>query len=145
MELTRDLDIARQQYTDTMARRMAVERAGALEASELAERYVLTRAPSLPYVPAFPNRPLIIIVGLFLGISLGLAAGILAEAFDDTIRGTRDMRTILGAPPIAAIPLILTSAETKAVANSRRRLAFSVGIVTIAIAVYVQLQRSAVV
>lgn len=143
MELTRDLDIARQQYTDTMARRMAVERAGALEASELAERYVLTRAPSLPYQPAFPNRPLIIVVGLFLGISLGLAAGIFAEAFDDTIRGTRDMRTILGAPPIAAIPLIRTTAETRALTNSRRRLALMVGIVTIAIAVYVQLQRSA--
>jgi uncharacterized protein involved in exopolysaccharide biosynthesis len=142
MELTRDLDIARKQYTDTMARRMAVERAGALEASELAERYVLTRAPSLPFEPAFPNRPLIIIIGLFLGVSLGLAAGILAEAFDDSIRSTRDLRMILGAPPIAAIPSIHTMSEVKAMAASRRRLALMVGVVTIAVAIYVQLQRS---
>ncbi len=142
MELTRDLDIARQQYTDTMARRMAVERAGALEASELAERYVLTRAPSLPFKPAFPNRPLIIIIGLFLGVSLGLAAGILAEAFDDSIRSTRDMRTIIGAPPIAAIPLIRTAAEAQAVVSSRRKLALAVGAVTIIVVVYVQMQRS---
>lgn len=142
MELTRDLDIARKQYTDTMARRMAVERAGALEASELAERYVLTRAPSLPYKPAFPNRPLIIIIGVFLGISLGLGAGILAEAFDDTIRSTRDMRTIIGAPPIAAIPLIRTTSEAQAVVRSRRKLALAVGAVTIAVAIYVQMQRT---
>lgn len=142
MELTRDLDIARSQYTDTMARRMAVERAGALEESELAERYVLTRAPSLPYRPAFPNRPLIIIAGIFLGISLGMAAGILAEVFDDTIRSTRDMRTIIGAPPVAAIPLIRTTSEAQAVVSSRRRLALMVGVATIAVAIYVQLQRS---
>jgi uncharacterized protein involved in exopolysaccharide biosynthesis len=142
MELFRDLDIARQQYTDTMARRMAVERAGALEASELAERYVLTRAPSLPYRPAFPNRPLIIIIGVFLGISLGLAVGILAEAFDDSIRSTRDMRAILGAPPIAAIPVIRTTGETRAVTRSRRKLALAVSVATIAVVIYVQLQIS---
>jgi uncharacterized protein involved in exopolysaccharide biosynthesis len=145
LELTRDLDIARQQYEDTMSRRMAVDRAGALEASELAERYVLTRAPSLPYKPAFPNRPLIIIIGLFLGATLGMAAAILAEAVDDSIRSTRDMRTIIGAPPIAAIPLIQTTTEVRAVVHSRRRLALAVGAATIAVAIYVQLQRSGVI
>ncbi len=145
LELTRDLDIARQQYEDTMARRMAVERAGALEDSKIAERYVLTKAPSLPYKPAFPNRSLIIIVGLFLGVSLGMVAGIIAEAIDDSIRSTRDMRTIIGAPPIAAIPLIQTTAEVRAVVHSRRRLALAVGTATIAVAIYVQLQRSGVI
>ena len=142
MELTRDLDIARQQYTDTMARLMAIERAGALEESELAERYVLTRAPSLPYKPAFPNRPLIIIIGLFLGATLGMAAGILAEAVDDSVRTTRDLRTIVGAPPIAAIPMIQTAAEAQAVVRSRRKLALVTGAAVIAVAIYVQLQIS---
>ena len=142
LELSRDLDIARQQYEDTMGRRMAVERAGALEASELAERYVLTRAPSLPFKPAFPNRPLIMIIGLFLGISLGMAAGIIAEAFDDSIRSTRDLRTIIGAPPIAAIPRIQTTAEGRAVLRSRRNLVLGVTTAAILLAVYVQLQIS---
>jgi uncharacterized protein involved in exopolysaccharide biosynthesis len=142
LELTRDLDIARQQYEDTMARRMAVERAGALEESEIAERYVLTRAPSMPYKPAFPNRPLIIIIGLFLGASLGMAAGIIAEAFDNSIRSTRDLRAIIGAPPIAAIPKIQTTAEGRAVLRSRRRLVLWVTTAVVLVAVYVQLQIS---
>jgi len=145
LELTRDLDIARNQYEDTMARRMAVERAGALEASELAERYVLTRAPSLPFKPAFPNRPLIIIIGLFLGISLGMAAGIIAEAFDDSVRSTRDLRTVIGAPPIAAIPRIQTTAEGRAVLRSRRNLVLGVTAAAILVAVYVQLQISGII
>ena len=142
LELTRDLDIARSQYQDTMSRRMAIERAGALEDSEIAERYVLTRAPSMPYKPAFPNRPLIIIIGVFLGVSLGMAAGIMAEAFDDSIRSTRDLRTIIGAPPIAAIPRIQTTAEGRVIMRSRRNLILAVTTATILVAVYVQLQIS---
>jgi hypothetical protein len=121
---------------------MAVERAGALEDSEITERYVLTRAPSMPYKPAFPNRPLIIIIGLFLGISLGMAAGIIAEAFDDSIRSTRDLRTIIGAPPIAAIPRIQTTDEGLVIMRSRRYLLLGVITATILVAVYVQLQIS---
>jgi hypothetical protein len=52
------------------------------------------------------------------------------------------MRTIIGAPPIAAIPLIRTASEAQAVVSSRRKLAVAVGAVTIIIAVYVQMQRS---
>lgn len=140
LELTRDLEIARQQYEDTMARRMAVERAGALEASELAERYVVTRAPSLPYKPAFPNRPLIILIGIFLGITFGLGAGILAEVLDDSIRNTRDIRTILGAPPIAAIPVIRTESENRAIARGRRWSFIAFTMLVIFVAAYVQLQ-----
>lgn len=142
LELSRDMTIARQQYEDTIARRMAVDRAGALEASELAERYVLTRRPSLPYKAAFPNRPLIIIIGVFMGVTFGLGIGILAEIFDDSIRNTRDIRTIIGAPPIAAIPMIRTDAEVQAIGRSTRLSVVALSVLVILLASYVQLQRS---
>ncbi len=144
LELTRDLNIARQQYEDTIARRIAVERAGGLYESNLAERYEVTRQPSLPFAPAFPNRPLIILIGLFLGISGGLGIGILAEVIDDSIRNTRDIRTIVGAPPIAAIPTIHTESETQAISRNRVLTAAAYGAIIILVAVYVQLQRSGV-
>ena len=121
---------------------MAVERAGALEASDLAERYVLTRAPYLADSPAFPNRPLIILIGIFMGVTFGLGIGILAEALDDSIRNTRDIRTIIGAPPIAAIPLIRTASEAKAVRRSQRMSILLAGTIVIIVAIYVQLQIS---
>jgi uncharacterized protein involved in exopolysaccharide biosynthesis len=143
--LSRDLTIARQQYEDTMARRMAVERAGALEASDLAERYVLTRAPYLADTPAFPNRPLIILIGIFMGVTFGLGMGILAEVLDDSIRNTRDIRAIIGAPPIAAIPLIRTAGEARAVRRSRRMSILTAGAIVVAVAIYVQLQINGVI
>ena len=141
LELTRDLTIARQQYEDTIARRMAVERAGSLEESDLAERYVLTKAPSMPYEPAFPNRPLIIFIGVFLGITFGFGIGILAEVIDDSIRNTRDVRTIVGAPPIAAIPMIRTRAEAHSMRRNRVWTGVGLGLLVIVVGTYVQLQR----
>jgi hypothetical protein len=125
-----------------MERRLAIERAGALEASDIAERFVVTRAPTLPYDAAFPNRPLIIFIGVFLGITVGLGMGILAEVIDDSIRNTRDVRTIVGAPPIAAIPVIRTETESRAVVRSRRLTMIGVSLLLVLVATYVQLQIS---
>ena len=144
LELTRDLGLARKQYEDTMSRLMAVERAGILEEEELSERYVVTRMPSLSYIPAYPNRPLIVIITIFLGVTFGIGAGLFREAVDGTVRGTRDIFTIMGAPPIAAVPKIMTLAEVAAV-KKQRIIAMSAVVASIAlVAIYVQLQRTGV-
>ena len=142
LELTRDLGLARDQYEDSKSRLMSVQRAGNLQEDELAERYVVTRYPSLPYDPAFPNRPLFMLIGVFLGLTTGLLVGIVAEALDGTIRNTRDIRMILGMPPIAAIPEISTNADELTARRSRLVYAASVGLVVVATAVYVLMQRS---
>ena len=141
LELTRDLGLARNQYEDIRTRQMSVQRAGVLEEEELSERYVVTRRPSLTYTPAFPNRSLFIIVGLFLGITFGIGAAIVAEALDGTIRSTRDIRMIMDMPPIAAIPAIATT-EDIAQARSSRLMSFVAVFVTIAVVVaYALMQR----
>ena len=141
LELTRDLGLARKQYEDTMSRLMAVERAGLLEEEELSERYVVTRLPSLSYSPAYPNRPLIIVIAVFLGISFGIGGGLLTEAVDGTIRGTRDICTVMGAPPIAAIPKIQTASDISQMKRHRIITITTVAISIAAVAAYVQLQR----
>jgi uncharacterized protein involved in exopolysaccharide biosynthesis len=137
LEITRDLNLARQQYEDTRSRQMDVERAGVLEEEELAERYVVTRMPYMPSRPAFPNRPLFVAIGVFLGITIGLGLGIGAEALDSTIRGTRDVSMIVGAPPIVAIPSIYTAAE-RVILSRRRILSIFLALSLIAaVAIYV--------
>ena len=124
---------------------MSVQRAGNLAEEELAERYVVTRYPSLPYNPAFPNRPLFLAIGIFLGLTTGLLVGIASEALDSTIRNTRDIRMILGMPPIAAIPEISTINDKLKARRSGLIYAASIGIVIVAAAAYVQMQRSSMI
>jgi uncharacterized protein involved in exopolysaccharide biosynthesis len=142
LELTRDLGLARQQYEDTKSRQMDVERAGFLEEEELTERYVVAQIPSQPYEPAFPNRPLFAIIGAFLGVTLGVGAGIIAEALDGSIRSTRDIQVILGGPPIGAIPQIYSNRELRRV-KVKKFFSIALGVVAIAcVSIYVQLQRN---
>jgi hypothetical protein len=119
---------------------MSVQRAGVLEEEELAERYVITHYPGLPYKPAFPNRPLFLVVSVFLGFTISLFAGILLEALDGTIRGTRDIKAILAMPPIAAIPQIYTVDDMKNMRASKIAYFASIGIVLVAVTIYVHLQ-----
>jgi uncharacterized protein involved in exopolysaccharide biosynthesis len=143
LEITRDLNLARQQYEDTRSRQLDVERAGVLEEEELAERYVVTRMPYIPSKPAYPNRPVFILIGVFLGLTIGLGLGIGAEALDSTIRGTRDVSMIVGAPPIVAIPSIYTAAEEEKL-RGRRMLAVAIAVLLIAgVATYVGVSGAA--
>ena len=142
LNLTRDLGLARKQYEETKTRQMTVERAGVLQEEDLSERYVITSYPSLSYDPAFPNRPLIISVGIFLAITLGITIGIVAEAVDGSIRSTRDVQAILQMPPIAAIPVITTTTD---VAVTKRNTILRMIIMTATIAsviFYVQMQQT---
>ena len=141
LELTRDLGLARNQYEDIRTRQMSVQRAGVLEDEELTERYVVARRPSLTYTPAFPNRALFVIVGLFLGITFGMGVAIVAEALDGTIRSTRDIRLIMDMPPIAAIPAIATSQDIAQAKVSRMTSILAVTASVAAVIVYVVIQR----
>ena len=140
LALTRDLGLARKQYEDSKSRLMSVQRAGVLEEEELAERYIVTRYPSLPYEPAFPNRPLFLVIGVILGLTIGLLVGLVTEALDGTIRSTRDIRNILGMSPIAAIPEIITSGDITRARTSRFAYVLTMSVIVIFAAIYVYIQ-----
>ena len=142
LDLTRDLGLARNQYEEIKTRQMTVERAGVLQEEDLSERYVVTNYPGLSYTPASPNRPLIIGVGIFLAITLGIAFGIISEAFDGTIRSTRDIQTILRMPPIASIPTISTTSDEISLKRSRILTTFIMTLIVLTVLTYVQIQRT---
>lgn len=90
-----------------------------------------TRAnPRMIFEPAFPNRPLYVVLGAFIGLTLGIGAGLIMEAIDSTIRGTRDVRSVMQMPPIAAIPVIKTASDRR---RDRLRLASVAGTVVVAV------------
>jgi len=64
----------------------------------------LAQPANLPGRPIKPNRPAIIIIGLFLALGTGAGLASVAEYYDRTIHGGRAIRNVTGAPPLAAIP-----------------------------------------
>jgi uncharacterized protein involved in exopolysaccharide biosynthesis len=86
--------------------------------------------PQMISVPAFPNRSLYVVLGAFIGLTLGIGAGLITEAVDSTVRGTRDLRSVMQMPPISAIPVIKTAGDKR---RDRVRLAAVTGMVLVAV------------
>jgi polysaccharide biosynthesis transport protein len=111
--VTRDLTSARQKYDELLKRQMDAEVNEAAIAGGTSEKFRVASNPSTPREPAKPARIAIFIVSLVMAAVLGLTAVIIAQLFDQTVRGVRDVRDILNVTPLAAVPVIETSGTLK--------------------------------
>jgi polysaccharide biosynthesis transport protein len=111
--MVRDLDNAQLKYQQIRAKQSDVQMSENLETERKGERFTMIEPPLPPEKPVSPNRILILCVGLVLSLGAGFAAVLLRDSADPSIRGTNDIRRLLSVPPLAAIPIIVTTAEAK--------------------------------
>jgi uncharacterized protein involved in exopolysaccharide biosynthesis len=112
-QLTRDLDLARTKYDELLKSRMDSELTAAAIAGGRSDEIRIVTPPAVPSEPAKPTRPLIAAAGIVLALVLGLAAVVLTEAMDQTVRGSRDVKRVLSVAPLAVIPQIQDAASLR--------------------------------
>jgi uncharacterized protein involved in exopolysaccharide biosynthesis len=64
----------------------------------------VAEAPFQPQVPARPNRPLNLILGVFIGLVLSIGSVVLAEFMRDTVLTPRELEVLTGQRVLAALP-----------------------------------------
>ncbi len=111
--LTRDLDLAHEQYDQLQKSQMDSELSSAAIASGRSDELRLVQAPSVPPKAAKPKRVAIGAVGLALAMLLGLTAVVFRESVDQSIRGSRDVRRVLNLSPLGVIPEIRDAASAR--------------------------------
>jgi polysaccharide biosynthesis transport protein len=104
--LDRDVGTARQQYDQLINKKMEAEIKAAAIANGTADQFAMVAAPGLPNHPAKPQRTGIAIIGFVAGTFLALMAALAATALDSTVRGSRDVRTLLEVSPLGIVPVI---------------------------------------
>lgn len=107
--ITRDLTLARTKYDDLLKSRMDAELTAAAIEGGRSDELRIVQPPAEPSDPAKPRRLAIAIVGIVLAFVIALAAVVMTEAMDQTVRGSRDIRKVLAVAPLAVIPEILDS------------------------------------
>ena len=102
-------------YLETRLREAEVAEAIALPSVSVVD------SASLPYEPAWPNVPLNLAMGLFLGASTGVLGGLLREYTDQKVRGRGDVLE-WGLPVLSMVPRVPPKILPKLATVSERTL-----------------------
>jgi succinoglycan biosynthesis transport protein ExoP len=106
-----------------------------ISSSQQGESIKVVDAANLPERPVAPKRPMLIIMGVLLGLFAGLAA---ASAFELprllTIQTTSDAEHYTGLPVLVSVPELLTPQEARRIPR-RRLLLITAGIIVTIISI----------
>jgi len=85
----------------------------------------LAETPVQPQLPSRPNRPLNLLLGIFLGLVVSVACVITAEFFRESVQTARELEGLTGMPVLATVPHDAWSRRSLII--ERRRLALTDG------------------
>jgi hypothetical protein len=108
-------------YQEFSGKRLEAAVAADMELQVKGERFRVLESAVPALQPTSPNRPLIVAVGLVLGLALGGGLAVLLEAADDSFRSARRLQNVLRMPVLAAIPNILLEHDRARVRRRRVR------------------------
>jgi len=111
--LSLNLQLAQTQYSQLLQNQMNAQLTSRAIASGRSDTIRLVQQPGAPVTPAKPNRIAIAAVGLMLAILLGLTVVVIAESMDQSVRGSRDIRSVLALSPLGVIPEIADSVTAR--------------------------------
>ena len=102
--LRQEFIIARDAYVNS---RTQLEQARlSLSLSQDRQNITLVDRPVPPARPYSPNRLLIIVLGIVVGLLLSIGAALTVDHFDHTIKKPQDVEYYLGAPFLGSVPRV---------------------------------------
>ena len=112
-------------YQEFSNKRLEAGVSANMERRQKGEQFRVLETAFPPPNPTSPNRPLILALGLLLGLAAGAGTALLLEAADSSMHGAREAQTTLGVPVLAAIPKVKLEWDR---ARERRRRLVAVGL-----------------
>jgi len=104
LSLERDYVNMQENYQDILAKRLNARIAENLEKRQKGERFRILDPANLPNTPEGPERILIVLAGLVVGLALGSGLAFLIEQWNPTFRRSEEAEVSLGFPILATIP-----------------------------------------
>ncbi len=111
--LMRRYEDAVERHDQIQANLATAKMSSQLETEQLGEKFTPIDPPRVPREPSSPNRIGILALGIVLAGALSIAVLALAEVSDGSVRNSRDVRTLLGVPPLANIPVVETRSDRR--------------------------------
>jgi succinoglycan biosynthesis transport protein ExoP len=111
--LMRDYDTLRSNYNILLGKKLAAEEAQHMETRQKGERFVTLDEAQVPSSPAGPNRILMSVGGLILGLLAGIALAVAMDMMDQSVRSEQEAAQLFNKSILGGIPLIVTESQTR--------------------------------
>jgi uncharacterized protein involved in exopolysaccharide biosynthesis len=109
--LVRERSLLQEQYDGLRERYTQATLAESVESQDEGQVLKFAEPARVPRSPIEPNRPILILLGVLLGLGAAFGAAHLAEFLDGGVRGSRDIEALLHMQPLAMIPFIDSPAD----------------------------------
>lgn len=106
-------------YDELTRKSMDAKVAHGLEEGQLGERFTIVDAARLPEKPSSPNFPVILLIGLVLGMGGGVGLAAVKESTDQTVRSVEVLQRGTEFPVLGSIPVIKTPEELRKIRMKR--------------------------
>ena len=123
----RDYEVLREQYDKLLQDREELKLRGQVETERSAVKFEVIDPPTSPRVPAAPNRPLLLIAVLFVGLGAGAGAAFAYGKIKSGFATANGLERALNLPVIGTISLGLTEARRSLVRKRTRQFAMASG------------------
>ena len=122
--ITRDYDVLKEQYDKLAHDREELKIRGSVQNEHGAVKFQVIDPPTTPRAPIAPNRPLLLIGVLLMGLGAGAAGAFAMGQLRSTFATTARLEKAVGLPVLGAVTLALTDAG-RALRNKRLRHFFA--------------------
>ncbi len=127
--LNRDYENAQLRYRELKEKQMAANMNQQLEQDRKGERLSMIESPDLPTSPRMPPRKIVVALGFIMSLTGAFASVYLMEVMNSAVHGTKQLTSIIGVPPLVAVPRIRTPRERRR--QRVYRFAMAVGLILV--------------
>jgi polysaccharide chain length determinant protein (PEP-CTERM system associated) len=120
----RDYDVLKAQYDKLLQDREELRLRGSVESETNAVKFQVIDPPTTPREPVAPNRPLLLLAVLVMGIGAGIGAAVAANQLRSSFATADKLEAATGLPVLGAISQTLTNATREL---DRRKLRWFAG------------------
>ena len=109
--ISRDYEVLKTKYDDLLQDREEMKLRGQVESERSSFRFDVIDPPALPRKPAAPNRPLLLLGVLFVGLGAGVGTAFALSQLKSTFSTTASLERAMELPVIGAVSRTLTDAQ----------------------------------